>query len=75
MRAPRDRFGSCASGQRSRRPRQTILAGVAKNERLVLGDQGDISGAKSCFNPDFVAGVDDYLLNVARRRRSGQWVV
>ena len=38
---------------------QTILAGVAKNERLVLGDQGDILGAKTCFNPDFAAGVDD----------------
>ncbi len=54
---------------------QTILAGVAKNERLVLGDQGDVSGARACFNPDFAAGQDDYLLNVARKRRSGQWVV
>jgi NAD(P)-dependent dehydrogenase (short-subunit alcohol dehydrogenase family) len=54
---------------------QTILAGVAKNERLVLGDQGDISGAKTCFNPDFAAGQDDYLLNVARKRRRGEWVV
>jgi hypothetical protein len=32
---------------------QTVLAGVAKNERLVLGDQNDASGAKNCFNPDF----------------------
>ncbi len=54
---------------------QTILAGVAKNERLVLGDAGDVSGAKDCFNPDAAAGVDDYLLNVARKRRSGEWVV
>ena len=54
---------------------QTILAGVAKNERLVLGDQGDLSGAKTCFNPDVAAGVDDYLLNVARKRRSGEWAV
>jgi NAD(P)-dependent dehydrogenase (short-subunit alcohol dehydrogenase family) len=54
---------------------QTILAGAARNERLVLGDQGDISGAKNCFNPDAAAGMDEYLLNVARKRRSGEWVV
>jgi hypothetical protein len=49
--------------------------GVAKNERLVLGDQGDVSGAKTCFNPDAAAGVEQYLLNVARKRQSGEWVV
>jgi hypothetical protein len=48
---------------------------VARNERLVLGDGADVSGAKTCFNPDFAAGVDDYLLNVARKRRGGEWVV
>jgi NAD(P)-dependent dehydrogenase (short-subunit alcohol dehydrogenase family) len=53
----------------------TILFGVAKNERLVLGDQGDVSGARTCFNPDAAAGVEQYLLNVARKRRSGEWVV
>ncbi|MDA8382763.1 MAG: SDR family NAD(P)-dependent oxidoreductase [Betaproteobacteria bacterium] len=56
---------------------KTILAGVARNERLVLGDEGDVSGAKNGFNPDpdFAAGTDAYLLNVARKRRSGEWVV
>ena len=53
----------------------TILAGVAKNERLVLGDEGDTSGAKTCFHPDAAQGVDAYLLNVARKRRSGEWIV
>ena len=53
----------------------TILAGVAKNERLVLGDQNDILGAKHCFDPDSAAAMDDYLLNVARKRRSGEWIV
>jgi hypothetical protein len=48
---------------------------VAKNERLVLGDAGDVSGAKNCFNPDVADRVDDYLLNVARKRRGGEWVV
>jgi NAD(P)-dependent dehydrogenase (short-subunit alcohol dehydrogenase family) len=54
---------------------QTILAGVARNARLVLGDQGDESGARICFNPDAAAEVEDYLLNVARKRRRGEWVV
>ncbi len=54
---------------------QTVLAGVAKNERLVLGDQGDVSGAKNCFNPDTAAAMDDYLLNVGRKRRRGEVAV
>ena len=54
---------------------QAILAGVAKNERLVLGDKDDAVGAKVCFNPEAAASVDDYLLNVARKRRKGELVV
>ncbi len=54
---------------------QTILAGVAKNERLVLGDQADLSGAKTCFHPDAALGNDEYLLNVARKRRTDEWTV
>jgi NAD(P)-dependent dehydrogenase (short-subunit alcohol dehydrogenase family) len=54
---------------------RTILAGVAKNERLVLGDQDDAFGAKVCFNPEAAASVDDYLLKVARKRRRGELVV
>jgi len=53
----------------------TILAGVAKNERLVLGDEGDVSGAKYCFHPEAATANDEYLLNVARKRRSGEWAV
>ncbi len=53
----------------------TILAGVANNERLVLGDEGDVSGAKICFNPESAKDMDNYLLDNARKRRSGQWVV
>lgn len=52
-----------------------ILAGVAKNERLVLGDQQDVKGAKHCFDPEAAAFMDEYLLNVARKRRAGEWVV
>lgn len=54
---------------------RTILAGVAKNERLVLGDEGDASGARYCFHPDAAKPNDDYLLNIARKRRSGEWAV
>ncbi len=54
---------------------KTILAGVAKNERLVLGDQDDVLGAKFCFNPEAAASVDDYLLNVARKGRKGELVM
>jgi NAD(P)-dependent dehydrogenase (short-subunit alcohol dehydrogenase family) len=63
--------------QSAERSAQTILAGVARNERLVLGDEGDATGATNGFNPnpDIAAGTDAYLLNVARKRRSGEWVV
>ena len=64
-----------SSAQTPEKSAQTILAGVAKNERLVLGDEADISGAKNCFNPEIAKYIDDYLLDVARKRRSGQWVV
>jgi NAD(P)-dependent dehydrogenase (short-subunit alcohol dehydrogenase family) len=54
---------------------RTILSGVSKNERLVLGDDTDASGVRSCFNPDAAKYADEYLLNVARKRRKGEWAV
>ena len=57
---------------------QTILAGVAKNERLVLGDRlavgekGDAHSARYGFNPDFSELLDSYLADVARKRRAGE---
>jgi len=53
----------------------TILAGVAQNQRLVLGDEADMSGARTCFAPEAAEGADEYLLDVARRRRRGEWAV
>ncbi len=64
-----------AGAQSPEQSAKTILAGVARNERLVLGDMGDLSGAKTCFNPDFADGVDNYLREMARRRRNGQAAV
>ncbi|MGB7552577.1 MAG: SDR family NAD(P)-dependent oxidoreductase [Chromatiaceae bacterium] len=71
-------WGDVAPPSGAQSPEQsarTILAGVARNERLVLGDEGDLSGAKTCFDPEAAKGYDEYLLNVARKRRSGKWVV
>jgi len=63
-----------AGAQTPEHSAQTILAGVAKNQRLVFGDADDERGARNCFNPDIADGVDDYLLDVARKRRGGEWV-
>jgi NAD(P)-dependent dehydrogenase (short-subunit alcohol dehydrogenase family) len=54
---------------------RTILAGVAENRRLVLGDENDVGGARTCFAPEAAEGADEYLLDVARKRRRGEWVV
>ena len=66
--------GAPSGAQSPAQSARTILDGVAKNERLVLGDEADASGARSCFNPDTAKYADDYLLNVARKRRSGEWM-
>lgn len=52
-----------------------ILEGVARRDRLVLGDDADVEGATNCFNPLAAEGMDAYLLDVARKRRRGEFVV
>ena len=64
-----------AGSQSPEQSARNILAGVAKNERLVLGDESDAMGARTCFNPDTTHIVEEYLLNVARKRRAGELVV
>jgi NAD(P)-dependent dehydrogenase (short-subunit alcohol dehydrogenase family) len=54
---------------------QTILAGVARNERLVFGDAVDLNSARHCFNADAAEKLDEYFLDVARKRASGKWVI
>ena len=66
--------GTPSGAQSTEQSARAILAGVARNQRLVLGDEQDVSGAKHCFNPDSAAAMDDYLLNVARKRRGGEWI-
>jgi len=52
-----------------------ILKGLAENERIVFVTDDDRSGAIHSTNPDSARGMDEYLLNVARKRRKGEVVV
>ncbi len=52
-----------------------ILAGAANNRRVIYGDDADESGSKNCFDVDFQEIPDQYLLNIARQRRSGKMAV
>lgn len=52
-----------------------ILAGAARNQRIIFGDDSDLDGAKHCFHADYAKHMDEYLLNVARKRKKGQVVV
>lgn len=61
-----ERSAAPPSAQSPAQSARTILAGVAKNERLVLGDDNDLNNAKHAFDPDAAKGIDGYLLNVAR---------
>jgi hypothetical protein len=48
-----------------------ILQGLAKNERIVIVTDDDRQGATNCFRPDGGPAWDEYLLGVARKRKSG----
>ena len=63
-----------AEAQSAEQSATRILAGVAKNERIVLGDDADLNGIKKCFDPDAAEYYDAHLLSVARKRKSGEWV-
>ena len=52
-----------------------ILAGAAENKRLICGDEGDEYGARSGLDPDYAKYFDDYVLNVARKRREGNYSI
>jgi NAD(P)-dependent dehydrogenase (short-subunit alcohol dehydrogenase family) len=61
--------------QTAQQSARTVLAGVAENQRLVFGDESDVSGARTCFALEAAEGMDQYLLDVARKRRQGAQVV
>ena len=52
-----------------------ILKGIAANERVVFVTDDDRNGAINSTRPEAAKGLDEYLLNVARKRRSGEIVV
>jgi len=52
-----------------------ILEGVAANERIVIVTDADRKGAINAFHPDRSKATDEYLLDVARRRRRGETAV
>lgn len=49
-----------------------ILAGMANNQRLIMGDDDDFMGAVMCFNEGFQPRMDKLCLDIARARRSGK---
>jgi NAD(P)-dependent dehydrogenase (short-subunit alcohol dehydrogenase family) len=49
-----------------------ILKGLAANERIVILTDADRDGAINAFRPEAAKGMDEYLLNNARIRRSGK---
>ena len=51
---------------------ENILVRVARNERLVLGDSHDVQSAIKAFNSATAKTMDDYLLDMAGRRRKGE---
>lgn len=61
--------------QTSQQSAQRILSGMAENERIIFGDSNDALGSKSCFDVDCQDIPDQYLLNIARQRRSGKIAV
>jgi NAD(P)-dependent dehydrogenase (short-subunit alcohol dehydrogenase family) len=52
-----------------------ILEGVAANQRIVIITEADRKGAINAFHPDRSKALDEYLLDVARRRRRGETAV
>ena len=57
--------------QTSQQSASRILNGVVNNDRIIIGDDADVSGVSYCFHPQANQGNDEYLLNVARERRKG----
>lgn len=49
-----------------------MLAGVVKNERIIFGDDADVSAAKNINNHARSKTYDKYLLRVARERKAGE---
>ena len=71
-----DQFGGAPEGAIT--PAESaygILKGVAANERIIIVTEIDRKGAATAFRPDLSKKMDEYLLNVARRRMRGEIVI
>jgi len=52
-----------------------ILHGVVNNDRVIFGDDNDVSGAKNSYNVKRQKIYDNYLLRVAQERREGKTAI
>ena len=48
-----------------------ILAGIAKNERTIIVTEPDRHAAKNAYDAEKTPGIDEYMVNIARKRRNG----
>ena len=68
-------FDGMAPPPNAQLPRQSarrILHGVARNDRLILGDDGDRDGVQKCFLPGaFSSLLDNAFLGFAHARKGG----
>jgi NAD(P)-dependent dehydrogenase (short-subunit alcohol dehydrogenase family) len=60
------------SAQSPHQSASRILNGVVNNDRIIFGDDGDVSGGTYGSHPDAHKEIDAYLLRVARERREGK---
>ena len=60
------------NAQPPRQSAQRILHGVARNDRLILGDDGDLDGVQTCFLPGVYSPLlDAAFLGFAHERKGG----
>lgn len=65
--------GAPPEAQTPHQSAQRILNGAVNNNRLILGDDEDLEGAKTCFAPDGIAAIlDQIFLGFARQRKAGK---
>ncbi len=50
---------------------QGILAGMARNERIIIVTEPDRQGARDTYDADKSPYVDEYMVNIARKRHKG----
>lgn len=63
--------GAPSSAITAKESAQGILQGVAANGRIIILTEDDKNGAKHGFLPEYGETMDEYFVNVARQRRSG----